>query len=68
MDICVASSSVEITEEISAQLSLFIGNENQLYVGKFNDEVSHAVDCFVHSIDKMQQYQNLTPYQLLKYA
>ncbi|MBS7175013.1 MAG: hypothetical protein KH056_02385 [Clostridiales bacterium] len=58
MDICVASSSVEITEEISAQLSLFIGNENQLYVGKFNDEVSHAVDCFVHSIDKMQQYQN----------
>lgn len=58
MDICVASSTIEITKEISTQLSLFIGDETQLYVGEYNDVVSHAVDCFVHSIDQTQQYQN----------
>lgn len=58
MDICLASSAVEITEEISTQLSLFIGDKNQLYFGDFNDEVSHAVDCFVYSIDQTQKYQN----------
>lgn len=58
MDICLASSAVEISDEESTQLSLFIGDENQLYVGDFNDEISHAVDCFVHSIDGTQKYQN----------
>lgn len=57
MDINLASSTVEITEEISNQLTSFIGAEDQLYVGKLNDEVSHAVDCFVYSIDQTQKYK-----------
>lgn len=57
-DICVASSSVEISEEDSSALLELIGDENSLYTGKFNDDVSFAVDCFDTSIDKTRTFPN----------
>ena len=53
MDICLASSSIEITEHESLALLKLIENESSLYVGNFNDDVSLAIDCFVFSIDKV---------------
>lgn len=57
-DICVASSTVEISEEDSSALLELIGDENLLYTGKFNDDVSFAVDCFDTSIDKTSVFPN----------
>lgn len=58
MDICLASSSIEITEHESLALLKLIENESSLYVGNFNDDVSLAIDCFVFSIDKSHAYPN----------
>lgn len=58
MDICLASSSIEITEKDSSALLELIGNESLLYTGEFNDNVSLAIDCFVSSIDKTRTYPN----------
>ena len=57
-DICVASSTVEISEEDSSALLELMGNEDSLYTGKFNDDVSFAVDCFDTSIDKTRTFPN----------
>lgn len=58
MDICLASSNIEITDEEATSVLKFIGNEKTLYDGKFDDDVSFAVDCFVHSIDKTKSFFN----------
>lgn len=58
MDICLASSLIDISEEDSSALLELIGNENSLYVGNFNDDVSLAIDCFVSSVDKTWAYPN----------
>ena len=58
MDICLASSSIVISEADSLTLLELIGNENSLYVGDYNEDVSLAVDCFVSSFDKTKTYPN----------
>lgn len=58
MDICIASSSINISEKDSATLFELTENENSLYVGDFNADVSLALDCFVSSVDKTQTYPN----------
>lgn len=58
MDICLASSSIDISEEDASAILEFIGDEDALYVGKYNDAVSHAMDCFVFSSDNTQTYPN----------
>ena len=56
MDICVASSTISISEKEVSSLHTLLGKQYSLYVGEFNDDVSFAVDCFVVSIDKTQVY------------
>ena len=51
MDICVASASAEIANDQSLDFLEFIQETTSFYVGKSDDNVSHAVDCFVFSID-----------------
>lgn len=58
MDICVASSTISISEKESSSLYTFLGEQTSLYVGEFNSDVSFAVDCFDVSIDKTQVYPN----------
>lgn len=54
MNICVASSSIQINEKDSSSLLELIKSENTLYSGNINDNVSNALDCFIFSIDKTQ--------------
>lgn len=59
MDVCVASSNINISDEDSSNLFDLIGdNSSLLYTGDFNDAVSHAIDCFDFSIDKTKTYPN----------
>lgn len=58
MDICLASSTIEITDEEATSVLELIDNEKTLYNGKFSDDVSFAVDCFVYSIDKTKSFFN----------
>lgn len=60
LDMCMASSTISITEEDSIKLFELTGNDSSLlYTGDFNDTVSNAVDCFVFSVDKTQKYSNV---------
>lgn len=60
MDICMASSTINITEKDSIKLFELTGNDSSLlYTGDFNDTVSHAIDCFVSAVDKTQKYPNV---------
>lgn len=56
MDICLASSSVEIIEEDAYDLLHFIKDEADLYVGSFNEKASKVLDCFAVSVDKRCKY------------
>lgn len=58
MDMCLASSSIDISQADLLTLLELIGDENSLYVGDFNEDVSLAVDCFVSSVDKTKTYPN----------
>lgn len=56
MNICLASSVLEIAEEDALALHKFIDNESELYTGKFDNNVSYALDCFEFSVDKTRKY------------
>ena len=58
MDICLASSSVDITEEDSSAVLKLLESKDSLYTGGFNPDVSLAIDCFDYSIDKTKTYPN----------
>ncbi len=66
MDICLASSTIEITDEDSTSVIKMIENENTLYDGNFNNDVSFAVDCFVYSIDKTKSFPNAHDIPIIK--
>lgn len=60
MDMCMASSTINITEEDTIKLFELTGNDSSLlYTGDFNDTVSNAIDCFVSTVDKTQKYPNV---------
>lgn len=58
MNICLASSSVEITEADSLAVLKLLEDKDSLYSGDFNSDVSLAIDCFVSSVDKTKSYPN----------
>lgn len=58
MNLCLASSSVEITEEDSSAVLKLLGDKDSLYSGDFNPDVSLAIDCFDASIDKTEARHN----------
>ena len=58
MDICMASAELYFSDEDSLKLLDFIGDTKSLSTGSFNDTVSFAVDCFIHSIDKTKKFPN----------
>lgn len=58
MDICLAWTNVELSVNVQEVLD-FIGDEQMLYVGQFNDEVSHALDCFGYTLDNTMKYASV---------
>ncbi len=58
MDICLAWTNIELTEEDSYRAINFLGQASQLYVGPFTQEASYALDCFCFSIDNTNMYSN----------
>lgn len=58
MDICLASSSIEITEADSLAVLKLLEHKDHLYSGEFNPDVSLAIDCFVSSVDRTRTYPN----------
>ena len=60
MDVCVASASAEISNEESIAFSEFIQGNTSFYVGKNDDNVSQAVDCFDFSIDNTHLFSEVS--------
>lgn len=58
MDICIASSSINVSDSDAKALFELVGTEGSLYVGDFNNDTSFALDCFGYSIDKTRPYPN----------
>lgn len=59
MDICLASSSIILTDDIAIDLLNFIKCETDLYVGPFNEMASQTLDCFAASVDKRSIYSSV---------
>lgn len=58
MDICLAWSTLELTEKDAYNALEFIGQESDLYVGSFTTEASHVLDCFGYSVDTTNSLPN----------
>lgn len=65
MDVCLAWTNLELTEEASTQIVRMVGNAEELYVGPFTSECSHALDCFCYSTDNTQTYPHATTIPLV---
>lgn len=55
MDICVAWTNAKIKLEEAKHIINLLGNLKELYVGKFNSEINHCLDCFEYSLDETQK-------------
>lgn len=58
MDVCLSWADIEITEGDVSSIQDFIPPSNSLYVGKFSDEASRALDCFCYSIDSTRKFDD----------
>ncbi len=58
MDICLAWSNIIINSNEAGRALELIGGVKALYTGKFDENCSHALDCFCHSTDKTQNFSN----------
>ncbi len=56
MDICLASSIVKIGRNDASNFGKFIENKQELYVGVFDAEESHALDCFNYTVDNTKKF------------
>lgn len=59
MDICVASSIIQLKLNDSEKILSFLKSENQLYTGKFDSLASMVLDCFEYTLDKALTYQDV---------
>lgn len=65
MDICLASGNLELTKEAVSQVAEMICDIRTLYVGPLTTECSHALDCFCHSADSTDKYQDASTIPLV---
>ena len=56
MDVCLAWTNIELTIDTNKALD-FVGQEQKLYVGRFNNGASHVLDCFDFSLDNTRRYE-----------
>ena len=55
MDICIAWANTSIKKDESQAAISFIGNLNRLYIGEFNSQANHCLDCFGYTLDEKQK-------------
>lgn len=66
MDVCLAWSNLEISEESAEKISNHVGDVLTLYAGPFTDECSLALDCFCYSADITHTYPNAVEIPLIE--
>lgn len=66
MDVCVAWANLSLTEQCAQDVSTFIGQFEQLYVGDFSKEANHSLDCFCYTSDSTQALNNAEKIPLLE--
>lgn len=65
MDVCLAWSDLKLNESDALQLVKLLHKEPAIYSGPFSPECSHALDCFVYSVDPAQTYPGATTIDLV---
>lgn len=58
MDICVAWSKINLTEQDAKNTINFLDDISSLYVGPYKTEMAHTLDCFCYSLDSTASYPN----------
>ena len=58
MDINLAWTNIELSEQDAYDVLKLIENKDELYVGPFTVEASHALDCFCYSVEESDAYPN----------
>lgn len=66
MDVCLAWSNLEISEDSAEKISNHVGDVSTLYAGPFTDECSLALDCFCYSVDSTHTYPNAVEITLIE--
>ena len=56
MDVCLAWTNLDLTEDAASQVLAMLSPVETLYVGPFTSDFSHALDCFCYSTDPTQTY------------
>ena len=67
MDICVASSIIQLNLNDSEKILSFIKSE-KLYSGNFDSLASAVLDCFEYTLDKALPYQNVHEMDIVEIA
>ena len=67
MDICVASSIIQLNFNDSEKILSFIKSE-KLYSGNFDSLASAVLDCFEYTLDKALPYQNVHEMDIVEIA
>jgi len=66
LDVCLASTNLQLTEKAASQITNLIGEISSLYEGPFSAECKDALDCFCYSVDKTDIYQGASIIPLLE--
>jgi hypothetical protein len=66
LDVCLAWTNLELSEESSTQVAEMLGDTGALYVGPFTPECSHALDCFCYSTDSTHTYPGASTIPLVE--
>lgn len=66
LDVCLAWTNLELSEESSRQVAEMLSDSGALYVGPFTPECSHALDCFCYSTDNTHTYPGASPIPLVE--
>lgn len=65
MTVCVALCEISFEPASRMKVLKLLDKIEKLYVGIFDEKINHSLDCFVHTIDKSQQYQDVHEIELI---
>lgn len=66
MNICLAWSNLDVSQETAEAAQLFIERTKPLYTGQFTQDCLHALDCFCLSVDSTIYSSNATKIPLIE--
>jgi hypothetical protein len=59
MTVCVATTEISFDLQSRTKILKLLGKKEELYVGPFDERINKSLDCFVHTIDKSQQLEDV---------